>query len=472
MQPLPLSSLVDAVSGEAIRVRRLDDLVQRVVIDSRLVRSGDLFVPLAGERQDGHQFIADAIQRGAVAALAARQWVAAQKNSTGLIAVDDPLAALWQLAAWNRDQADALRIAVTGSVGKTTTRHMLHTVLSRRFAGIESPENYNNHIGVPLSLLQLDSTHEFAVLETAASRLGEIDRLARLIAPEIGLLTAIAPAHLEHFRSLEAICRAKGELLESLPASGIAVLNGDDPLVRRLARRAPCRVILAGEEIQNDVVATRVKVNDRRLRFRVGATEFQLPAVGRHHLNSALLSIAVAREIGLTDSEISAGLKDFVPMHGRCEKTSIGPWTVIDDSYNASPASMVAACETLRDWQDARRRVLVVGDMLELGEHSSEFHAQLGELVADCQFNLLIAVGPQAGSVTANARSHGMDPGCLGACSDFDTAYILLDCWLEPGDVILVKGSRGMHMEQVVEHLRKRAEVEHSQATSPLHKAA
>lgn len=456
MQPLPINTLIDVVRGEALGVRA-QGTAQRIVIDSRHARAGDVFCAVIGAQQDGHQFIGDALQRGALAAIVTRQWAHAQRRPVNLIAVDEPLQALWDLAAWNRDQSDALRIAVTGSVGKTTTRHMLHAVLSRRFAGIESPQNFNNRFGVPLSLLELTGQHEFAVLEAGASAVGEIAQLAALIQPEIGVLTAIGPAHLEGFGGLEEICRAKGELLEALPTSGFAVLNGDDPLVRRLSRRARCRVILVGEEIHNDVVATRVRVNDRRLRFQVGSTEYQVPAVGRHHLTSALLCIGVGREVDLTDSEISAGLKAFAPVHGRCEKLTIGPWTVIDDTYNANPASMLAACLTLRDWQEAPRRILVVGDMAELGEHAGEFHAQLGYVAAECGFDRVIAVGAQAATVARTAKSQGMDAGCLGACGDLGTAELLLSCWLEPGDVILVKGSRSMRMERIVEYLQRAA---------------
>ena len=472
MQPASLSTLIDAVRGEAIGLRDLDAEAGRVVIDSRQVEPGDLFVALPGHHNDGHEFIENAHRRGALAAIASRDWGDSQRKLSGVIAVEDTLTALQRLAEHNRDQCDALRIAVTGSVGKTTTRHMLQTVLAQRFSGIESPRNYNNHIGVPLSLLELAPSHEFAVLETAASQVGEIAELAELVAPEIGLLTAIAPAHLEKFGSLEAICRAKGELLEALPDSGFAVLNGDDPLVRRLARRANCRVIFVGEEIQNDLVATHVKQNDRRLRFCTGGTEFQLPVIGRHHLASALMSIAVARELGMNDAEINAGLKDFTPVPGRCSKLSVGEWTVIDDTYNASPASMVAACETLRDWQEANQRILVIGDMLELGEHARDFHAQLGELVAACGFDRVLAVGSQAATVAGNAKSSGTDAGCLGACGDLETARLLLDCWLEPGDVMLVKGSRAMRMEQLIDHLKQRAESERETTSRTLPQAA
>ncbi|MEZ6064484.1 MAG: UDP-N-acetylmuramoyl-tripeptide--D-alanyl-D-alanine ligase [Planctomycetaceae bacterium] len=365
--------------------------------------------------------------------------------------------ALWDFASRHRERTDALIIGVTGSVGKSTTRHMLRTVLGERFPGVESPANFNNEYGVPRSLLEILPEHEFAVLELAASHVGDIAALAALAQPEVGLLTAIAPAHLETFGSLENICRAKGELLEALPKSGFAVLNGDDDLVRRLAGRADCPVRFVGTGIHNDVVASRVRLNDRRLRFQVGTSQFQVPVIGRQHLPAALMCVAVGRELGLTDSEIASGLREFTPLPGRSRCLHFGPLTVIDDTYNASPASMVAACLTLRDWQDAKRRVLVLGDMLELGEASDSLHSQLGELVAECRFDRVIAVGSQAATLAGIAKRLGMDAGCLGACRDNELANLLLDCWLEPGDVVLVKGSRGMRMEQVVEHLRLRS---------------
>ncbi|MFV0442206.1 MAG: UDP-N-acetylmuramoyl-tripeptide--D-alanyl-D-alanine ligase [Planctomycetaceae bacterium] len=472
MQTVPLSTILAAVHGTAVGLRETGVMVQDIVIDSRQVQSGDLFVAVIGEHQDGHQYVAEALQRGAAAAVVNQVWAAAQARPQQLIVVEETLQALWDLAAWNRDQCDALRIGITGSVGKTTTRHMLQAVLSRRFEGMESPENFNNRFGVPLSLLAIKPEHEFAVIEAGASAVGEIRQLAALIEPEIGVVTSIGPAHLEGFGSLEEICRAKGELLEALPASGFAVLNGDDPLVRRLSRRASCRVVLVGEEIHNDIVASKVRVNDRRLRFQVGSTEYQLPVVGRHHLTAALLCLGVAREIDLTDSEIAAGLKSYTPVQGRCSRLTIGPWTVIDDTYNANPASMLAACLTLRDWQEATRRVLVVGDMAELGEHAEAFHQQLGEVAAECRFDRIIAVGEHAGSVADAARKLGVDAGCLGSCNDLDTAKLLLDCWLEPGDVILVKGSRRMGMEHVIAFLQSQVQSSESGTVEIRRKAA
>ncbi|MFO1094396.1 MAG: UDP-N-acetylmuramoyl-tripeptide--D-alanyl-D-alanine ligase [Planctomycetaceae bacterium] len=446
-----ISELAKAVNG---RVAGVDDTsagFERIETDSRKVRRGDVFWALKGPRNDGHQFIADAHSRGACVCIGEKGLL--PRGVPG-IAVADTLQALWDFAGWHRQRMDALLIGITGSVGKTTTRHMLQATLAARFAGIESPGNYNNHWGVPLSLLTIRPEHEFAVLEFGASQVGEIARLATLAEPEIGVLTAIGPAHLEQFGTIENICDAKSELLRALPASGFAVINGDDERVRALADRATCRVLRAGTRTNNEVVGRGIEIGSGVLRFQVDRSKFVVHAAGRHFLTSALLSVGVARELGMHDSEIAAGLQTFRPVAGRCQVLTLGPWTVIDDSYNANPASMRAACELLRDWQEANQRVLIAGDMLELGPQSAEFHAGVGLEAVRCGVTRIVALGAQAAQLAGSAKNAGMDAGCLGACRDMDTLNLLLDCWLEPGDVILVKGSRGMHMEQVVEQLR------------------
>lgn len=455
MQPTSLNSLIAAVRGEAAGVASPDATFERVQVDSRQVRPGDVFWALPGSQRDGHQFVAEAFQKGAIAAVVSRRWANESCEQPGqCIAVEDTLRALHEFATAHRRRSDALVIGVTGSVGKTTTRHLIQSVLSSRCVGIESPHNFNNHVGVPLSLLAIEPRHEFAVLELAASAAGEIDRLARIVQPEIGVITAIAPAHLKTFGTIETICRAKGELLEALPKTGFAVVNGDDQHARRLAQRASCRVLLVGERVSNDIVARHVEVDDGLIRFCVGDAEFALPAVGRHHLSAALIGVAIGREIDLSDDEIAEGLANFTAVEGRCQPLFVGPWIVVDDTYNANPGSMQAACRALRDWQRVNQRILVVGDMLELGDESDTYHRQLGATAVVCGVDRLVAVGSQAATIARSAKETGMDAGCLGACGDLDTALALLDCWLEPGDVVFVKGSRGMRMERVIDGLQ------------------
>ena len=446
-----INELTEAVNGRAVSVGDPTAGFERIETDSRKVRRGDVFWALKGPQHDGHDYIPDACARGAALCVGEKGRV---PKGVAAVTVSDTLQALWDFAAWHRSRLDVLLIGVTGSVGKTTTRNMLHATLAARFRGVQSPANYNNHYGVPLSLLTIRPDHEFAVIEVGASQIGEIARLADLAQPEIGVLTAIGPAHLDEFGTIERIGDAKSELLQALPEAGFAVINGDDERVRGLADRAACRVLQTGVRVNNDVVARGIEINGDSLRFQVDRSKFTVHAPGRHFLTSALLAVAVAREIGMHDSEIAAGLKKFRPVTGRCQVLTLGPWTVIDDTYNANPVSMRAACELLRDWHAANQRVLIAGDMLSLGEQADAFHAGLGTEAARCGVTRLVAMGAQAARVAGSAKDAGMDAGCLGACRDMDTLTLLLDCWLEPGDVILVKGSRGMHMEHVIEQMK------------------
>ncbi len=455
MQPVALRELIAACDGTPVGLDNLNLQFDRVEIDSRRVRVGDVFWAIVGQRDDGHRYVQQALDRGAIACV-----VEAERTVPGaprLVLVEDSVLALWDFAEWYRGQFETLIIGVTGTVGKTTTRHMLQTVLAARYAGIESFANYNNHLGVPLSLLQLCSQHEFAVIELGASQVGEIEDLASIARPEVGVITAISPVHLDEFKTLEAIVQAKGELLEALPESGFAVLNGDDQLVRQLAERASCPVIFVGEQTHNDLVAQWVRVENGWLRFSVESSDFDVPVVGRHHITSAMAAVAVGRQIDLTDDEIATGLRMFEPVSGRSELLRIGPWFVINDTYNSSPASMQAACQTLTDWQTTNKKILITGDMLALGSATTAYHRQLGQLVAQAGISQLVAIGSQAASIAGSAKEHGMDAGCLGVCSDPEIARMLIDCWLEPGDLVMVKGSREMHMEQFISYLESLA---------------
>ena len=407
MQPIPVSDLLSATNGRAIDFAEDSLRVERIVTDSRKVSAGDLFWAIEGDIHDGHDFFAEAARRGAVACVGQLDKI--KTRSIPMIGVEDTRSALSSFANWYRRQLDLLVIGVTGSVGKTTTRHMVCSVLSQRFTGTQSPGNYNNELGVPLSLLEITSDHEFAVLELAASHAGEIRDRCEEAAPEVGLLTRIAPTHLDHFGSIDTIIRTKGELLSALPDSGFAVLNGDDEAVRSLKHIPSCPTFLVGEQPGNDLVATRVRTQNGQLRFSVDGIDFKLPAVGRHHLTSALMAIAVGVELEMTSDEIWEGLSQFTPVSGRCRPMQIGQCTVIDDTYNASPVSMQAACETLRDWKTSGQRILIAGDMLALGEQSRSFHEQLGQQVAACGIDRLLVLGQDAQTAAnqACASRHG-----------------------------------------------------------------
>lgn len=453
MRAMTFDELIVATGGTPFGIADDFATFNRVETDSRKIEPGDVFWALEGESHNGHDYVKQAFEKGAVAAVVEED----QCQAESTVRVQDSLMALWDFADWYRRQFDALVIGVTGSVGKTTTRRMITAVLSARFHGVESPKNFNNQFGVPLSLLRLENHHDFGVFELGASQPGEIGELAEVIHPEVGVITAIGPSHLDEFGSYENIIATKGQLLDHLPEEGFAVLNGDDRNVRQLSEKAKCHVILVGERKHNDLIATNVVVDNHQLKFRVDSTEFVLPVSGRHHLTAALAAIAIARQIEMSDEEIQTGFSSFTATEGRSRTVSIGPWTVIDDTYNANPISMSAACRTLRDWKATGKRILLAGDMLSLGEWSDNFHHLLGEEVTRSKIDCLIAVGSQAANVAGSARKNGMDAGCLGTCRDQETAMLLLDLWLEPGDVLLIKGSRGMKMEAFLPLLEKLA---------------
>lgn len=452
MECLSVADLLAATGGKAAGCEA-GITFDRVSIDSRTVRAGDVFWAIQGEKHDGHDYVPQALQRGAAVCVVRNDKLAAVNGPA--IAVPNTLDALAKLARWYRDRQEALVIGVTGSVGKTTTREMIYSVLKAGFRGTRSQRNYNNHVGLPLCVLDIESKHEFAVLEMGASRIGEIRDLARIAAPEIGVVTKIGLAHLSSFGSEKLILQAKGELVEAIPRNGFAVLSGDDSRCANLVSRAQCPVLLVGESHRNNVRATSISAEPGRLRFRVDGRTFEVPATGRHHLTAALAAIAIAREVGLENENISEGLRSFEPVAGRCRFESIGAWSVIDDTYNANPSSMEAACEVLRTWKGDAKKLLIAGDMLELGSRTVECHRELGRQAAGSDLDHLVVFGEQSEHVVRGARESGMDPHRMAQCETFDSLLTVLDCWADAGAVLLIKGSRGMRMERVLDWLRE-----------------
>jgi UDP-N-acetylmuramoyl-tripeptide--D-alanyl-D-alanine ligase len=460
MEQVCFEDLRRATEGQLLSVFSTEIPIKRVCIDSRDVRSGDLFWALKGERFDGHDFIHQAIAQGAIGCVSERT----NPETTGspTVIVDDSLLALGRFSNWYRRTLDALVIGVTGSVGKTTTRDLIHSALSSEFDGVRSSKNFNNQIGLPLSLIEIERHHEFAVVEMGAARIGDVRLLAGLAMPEFGVVTAVGPAHMESFGCLEAIIRTKGELLESLPSTGLAILPGDDLVLRQMADRAPCPVIFIGEGDDNHLRASNVHTSVQGLQFQAGGCDYDIPVCGRHHLTNALCAIAIAREIGISPQSIQQGLSYFRPIEGRSVLKSIGPWTVIDDTYNANPPSVAAACQTLKTFETSRggQRILVLGDMKELGSTAVREHERIGELAAHAGIEFLLACGEYSEHVAAGAERSGLDSRRIAATHDIETAKAVLDCWIEAGDVILVKGSRATRMERIVEWLQERAVLE------------
>ena len=441
---------------------------RRLSTDSREVGRGDLFIPLRGDRFDGHQFVAAAVRDGAAGVLIALDaWpdlrTKLAKSEAFVIGVGDPLLGYQQLAAHHRRRFEIPIIAVTGSNGKTTTKEMTAQVLSERWKILKTEGNLNNRIGVPQTLLRLTARHQAAVIEMGVDQKGQTTRLTEIARPTVGLITNIGPDHLEFFGTLEVSAQAKGELLDLLPEDGAAVLNADDPYFGYLASRARCRVVSFGLGRSADVRADNVVADGRRgVRFdltlpgKARPTAVALPAHGAHNLINALAAAAVGLVCDISGARIARGLSRFRPAAMRSQVETIGAVTVINDCYNANPASMDAAVQLLAELGSARRTIAVLGDMLELGPTAAALHREVGAHLASRGINHLIAAGTLGRDLAAGARSTGMASDSIQEVPDGDAAARALLRMVKPEDVVLIKASRGMHLEQVVEALKSR----------------
>jgi len=422
-----------------------------VATDSRQVEPGDVFWALSGTHRDGVEFAGEAFARGAAGAVVHRPVEAPADR--WIVQVPDTLEALWHWAGWKRRRFPGHVIAVTGSVGKTTTRQMIHAVLASRLKGTQSPRNYNNHVGLPLSMLQIEPDQDYAVLELGASGPGEIARLAGLCSPTIGVITQVGDAHLGGFGSRLQIAEAKAELLAALPLDGYAVL-GDDPWLRRIARASQAPITWVGRGADCDLAAADVQADGGRLRFRVADCRFSVPVWGRHHLTAALLAAGVGRLLGIGLETSAQALERFAAVPMRCEVIERRGATIINDAYNSNPTAMHAALELLRDFDAPGRRIVVFGDMMDLGDEALLRHRQLGgEVVTVCGADLLIACGRFADDVVAAARAAGMPHARAIPCRTPEETLPYLGQAILPGDVVLVKGSRALAMERIVEAL-------------------
>ncbi len=424
-------------------------------IDSRTLNAGDLFIAIAGERFDGHEYVQAALEKGAVGAI-----VEAGKKVEGdplrLLQVDDSLKALQLLGAAARRLWGKPLLAVTGSAGKTTTKEILAHILSTRFRVMKSSGNLNNHIGLPLQLLKLEAEHDLGVVEMGMNHAGEIRALGELAHHDLAVVTAVAPVHLEFFGSLAEIARAKYEIIETLPSGGVAVLNADDDYVCQFGRDFKGKVVTFGIKRSADVSAQKIKLNGAEgstFELVVGSVgePVTFPLVGEHNIYNALAAAAAAMERGISPSQAAAALSSVAPPDKRGQVLNLHGATIINDSYNSNPRALQAMIDTLASMK-AERRILVVGEMLELGPTAEALHRECGKHAADKKIDMVIGVRGMARAVAEAACGSGTQAQFMETP---EQAGEWLARNLRPGDAVLLKASRGVKLERALEMLQE-----------------
>lgn len=462
---LNINEILSATKGRLVCGDK-DISVSGVSIDTRTIKKGELFVAIRGGAFDGHDFVSQAFEMGACGAVIDRSQSdkiekRIKDNTKALIAVDDTIMALQEMAAFHRQKYYIRVVGVTGTNGKTTTKEMIARILGQRLWVLKNEGNLNNHIGVPLTLLRLNKRHQAAVIEMGMSGIGEIARLCEIAAPNIGVVTNIGAAHLEGLGSIENVIKAKGEVVESLSESDTAVINADDKNSVSLKNKAKGKVITFG--IDNDADIMAVDIRHQRpsgaiFTIKKGHDEIsvRLSMSGRHNIYNALAAAAAAVMLNFDLEDIKAGLEGFEPFKMRSEIMVLNSGVrIINDSYNANPASMEAAIRLLSDFKNNGRTFAVLGDMFELGDYAREAHLNTGRAAVDSGIDYLIAVGELAGFIASGASSAGMKQDNIFVCMDHQEAVDILNRLTHSGDTVLIKGSRKMAMERITEGLIK-----------------
>jgi len=458
---LSLSKIAEfvSVSGDFPR----EELALGYSIDSRTVSSGELFFAVKGERLDGHDFVAAALEKGAVAAIVQKDQLGRFANKSRLLAVDDTLVALQTLATAVRKLWGHTLIGVTGSAGKTTTKETIAHVLRSKFHVLKSEGNFNNHFGLPLMLLRLEPEHDLAVIEIGMSHAGEIRALAKIAQPDIGVVTNVAPVHLEFFDSIGGIARAKYELVESLPSSGTAILNADDEYVSQFGRNFKGRVIHYGMSEGADVCAENLQSKGAEgsefdIVIAGERVHAHLPLVGQHNILNALAAVSVGMACRMKPSETVAALATVKPADKRGQVLQLGNITVINDCYNSNPKALNAMVDALVEMK-ATRRIVVAGEMLELGPSGPELHRAAGQHIGERKVDVLVGVRGLAQAMVEAGKQ-------AGTRAEFFSTPEEAGEWLtretRDGDVVLLKASRGVKLEKALEIWQSRRDAQMS----------
>ncbi len=457
MEVLHVEEILKAAGGRLVNGRE-GLKVFGVSIDSRSIKPGDMFIAIKGESHDGHDFIPDAAEKGASLIIARGQPAGC---SVPCILAEDTLKALQDIAAYYRGKFNIPFVAVTGSSGKTTTKDMIASVLSQKYKTLKTEGNFNNAIGVPLTLLRLQRDHEIAVLEMGMNNSGEIRLLSDIVRQDIGIISNVGIAHIENLGSRENILKAKLELFSFFNENSTAVINGDNDMLGCLYSEK-FKVIRFGLAGGNDIIAYGIEEKgEEGINFSVdlggAGSNFNVPVPGMHNVYNALSAIAVAEIFNMDAKDIREGLKSFRPSKMRMDVIRLGRGIrLISDVYNANPESMKAAIDVLRSLKTEGRSICVLGDMLELGSISGEEHYKIGMYTASAGVDLLITAGNFSENVKEGWLASGMGRDSIYVFPSTKEAAICLEGVARPGDTVLVKGSRGMKMEYIVDYFRER----------------
>lgn len=461
MKALTIKEILDVTGGKLIN-GDLNQKIKDFSLDSRTIKRGDIFIAIPGSRFDGHQFLKEVVRKLASGIIIKEGYALPLALPKVVIRVKDTIEALGSIAGLYRKQFHGPLISITGSVGKTSTKEIVSAVLGQKFSVHKTEGTLNNHIGVPLTLMGLNSNSQVAVVELGMNKSGEIGYLANITRSDVGIITNIGPVHLEYLGDVEGIINAKSELLDLLGKDKLAVLNRDDVYFSKLSKNVKSRLITVGRHSHSDFQALDLVVcEDGCLNFKIMAKPFseilevKLPIIGLHNIYPALIAAAVGYGLGLKANEIINGLGNIVLPKMRLELKEIAGIKVIDDCYNANPISMAGALDTLAEMKTSGKKIFICGDMLELGKDSVMFHEELGLKVSKCEINKLITVGNYSKSVSSKAIESGMSVEDVNECKNNIDVIEVLAHWLEPGDIVLVKGSRANHMEEIIKGIEE-----------------
>ena len=449
---------VAAACDAEIRRGSPEAVVRNVCTDSRRVKSDDLFFAIKGDSFDGHDFVHDVAGKKVIAVVLKQQRVPTQLPECGVLVVDDTRAALGKFAAAYRRGFELPVICVCGSNGKTTTKELIASALKQKFSTLWSEASYNNDIGVPLTLLRIEKSHQAAVLEAGTNHPGELVPLIEMIRPQFGVLTNIGREHLEFFKDVAGVAQEEGGIAELLPAGGTLFINGDNEWTDEILRRTRAKPVRIGFGPKNDWCAEKIRLDKNGVTFHVNTAkkdfcgDYHIHLLGRHQVLNALFAIAVSEELGLARAEIQRGLAECKPAKMRMQYWEANGIRVLDDAYNANADSMVAALETLRDLPLQGRRVAVLGDMGELGSHSEAAHAEVGRRAAELKVGQLFAVGSMAPVMAKAARGAGLSR--VIEFENVETAVKAIKNFVKTGDIILLKASRSSRLERIADTLK------------------